>query len=182
MSTCEKSLPMANDAIPCSSDQVGPAISRGSPAGMRFARWHRTMASSRSSNARAPAVSNSGLSLLSSLGAEHHLVVVGMGDGPAHVCPSHFEHLPGQIGLFSGGGDSGAQRLVQLDEALGGDGGQQLCLVGEVAVGRGGAHAGASGDLPEGEAFRSLLGDQPQRRLGECPLEITVVIGVTLLG
>ena len=113
------------------------------------------------------------------LGAEHRLVVVGMGDGPAHVRPCHVDHSLVWIGRFGG---NGAQGLVELDETLGGNGGQQLCLVREVAVGRGGAHASTSGDLSEGKAFRSLLLDQPQRRLCECPLQITVVIGVALLG
>ena len=115
---------------------------------------------------------------MSSLGTEHRLVVVGMGDGPAHIGPCHVDHALVEIGRF--GGD-GAQRLVELDETLGGDRGQQVGLVREVAVGRGGAHARASGDLSEGEAFRPLLADQPQRRLRQGPLQITVVIGVPLL-
>ena len=169
---------MVKDAIPWSSDQVGPAISRGSPSGSMFASWHRVIASSKSSNARAPAISSSGMVALVRLGAEHRLVVIGMGDGPAHVRPCHVDHSLVWIGRFGG---NGAQRLVKLDETLGGDGGQQLRLVGEVTVWRSGAHASTSGDLSEGEAFRPLLVDQPQRRLRECPLQITVVIGVTLL-
>ncbi len=51
-----------------------------------------------------------------------------------------------EIGRF--GGDR-AQRLVELDETLGGDRGQQVGLVREVAVGRRGADARASGDLSE---------------------------------
>ena len=179
MPTWEKSLPIVSIEIPCSSDHVGPAISRGSPAGISFACWHRTMASSRSPKARSPAMSSSGLVALVQFGAEHHLVVVGVGDGPADVRPPHVEHLPRQIGLFVGGG---GQRLVQLDETLRGDGAQQLSLVREVAVGRSGAHARASGDLPEREALRPLLRDQPQRRLGQRPFEIAVVIGAALLG
>ena len=178
MPACDRSLPMVNNAIPCSSDQVGPATSRGSPAGRSFAPWHRTMASSRSLKARKPAVSSSGLSLLSSLGAEHHLVVVGVGDSPVHIGPSHAEHLLDQIVRF---GSCVVQGLVELDETLGGHGGQQLCLVREVAVRSGGAHARASGDLSQREAFRPLLLHQPQRRLRQGPLQITVVIGVALL-
>ena len=83
-----------------------------------------------------------------------------------------------EIGRF--GGD-GVQRLVELDETLGGDRGQQVGLVREVAVGRRGAHACASGDLAEREALRSLLADQPECRLRECPLQIAVVIGVAVL-
>ena len=145
---------MVKDAIPCSSDQVGPATSRGSPAGSRFACWHRMIASSRSSNARAAGRQQFWMVALVRLGAEHHLVVVGVGDGPAHIGPSHVEHLLGQIGRFGG---SGAQGLVELDETQGGGGGQQLCLVCEMAVGRSGAHARASGDLPQREALRPLL-------------------------
>jgi hypothetical protein len=43
-----------------------------------------------------------------------------MGDGPAHVGPSHREGLLGRIGRLGG---RGTQRLVKLDEALGGGGG-----------------------------------------------------------
>ena len=48
---------MASVAIPCISDHVGPAMSRGSPAGSKLSCWHRTMTSSRSPNARSPAMS-----------------------------------------------------------------------------------------------------------------------------
>ena len=112
------------------------------------------------------------------LGAEHHLVVVGMGDGPADVGPPHVDHARVQIGRV--GGDGG-QRLVKLDETLGRDRGQQVGLVREVAVGRCGADARTSGDLSKREALRTLLADQPQCRLGERALEIAVVVGVALL-
>ena len=56
---------MVKDAIRCSSDQVGPAISHGSLSGTMFASWHRVIASSKSLNPRAPAISSSGWSLLS---------------------------------------------------------------------------------------------------------------------
>ena len=76
---------MVNNAIPCNSDQVGPAISRGSPAGSRFASWHLTITSSRSSKARRPGGEQLGFVTLVQFGAEHHLVIVGVGDGPADV-------------------------------------------------------------------------------------------------
>ena len=123
--------------------------------------------------------SSSGLSLLSSLGAEHHLVVIGVGDGPPHICPSHSEHLLGHVGRF------GSERR-SVSRGAGRNPGWRrrpaVGLVREVAVWRRGAHACTSGDLPKREAFRPLLADQPQRRLSQRPLQITVVIGVALLG
>ena len=77
-----------------------------------------------------------------------------MVDGPPDVGPPHREHLLGEIGRGCGGG---VQRLVELDEALGGRGGEQLRLVGEVPIRRRGADARAPGDLPQREPFRPLF-------------------------
>ena len=100
-----------------------------------------------------------------------------MGDGPPHVLPAHRECLLGEVVV---GRDRAIQRLVQLDEPLRGHGGQQLRLVGEVPIGRGRADARAPGDLAQRETLRTLLLNQLQCRIGQCALEISVVVRAPL--
>lgn len=106
---------------------------------------------------------------------EHHLIVIGMGDGPPHVGPPELRHPFLRIRHAIG---RRGQLGVQVTESLFGDRGQQLGLVGEVPVRRRGADPGAARRLREGEPFRPLLGHQRQRRAGERALEITVVIAL----
>ena len=67
---------------------------------------------------------------------------------------------------------------MQLDKPLFGDGGEQVRLVGEVPVGGSRADARAPRRLSQGEAFRSTLGHQRERRAGQRPFEVAVVIAV----
>lgn len=106
---------------------------------------------------------------------KHHLIVIGMGDGPPHVGAAELGHPCLRIRHAIG---CRGQLGVQVKESLFGDGGQQLGLVGEVPVRRRGTDPGAARRLREGEPFRPLLGHQRQRRAGERALEITVVIAL----
>ena len=74
----------------------------------------------------------------------------------------------------------GVQRLVELDEALGGRGGEQLRFVGEVPVRRGGADPRPAGDLPQREPFRPLFLHQLQGSVRQRAFEVAVVIGAAL--
>ncbi len=65
---------------------------------------------------------------------------------------------------------------MQLEEALFGNGGQQVRLVGEVAVGRREADACTPCGLAQREALWPLLRYQGEGGLGERPLQIAMVV------
>ena len=78
---------------------------------------------------------------LDRFGAEHRLVIVGMGDGPAHIRTTDVDQPILRIGCTVPGR---GQCLVKLEKSLFGNGHEQFSLIREVAVRGRGADTGAA--------------------------------------
>jgi hypothetical protein len=70
---------------------------------------------------------------------------------------------------------------VQLEESLLSDSREEFSLISEMTVWGGDTDADPARRLAQREALGSFLGHQDQRRIGECPLEIPVVVDIALL-
>ncbi len=108
------------------------------------------------------------------LGAVHHPEVIRMGGAEPDVSGPH--HFVAGERVGPGRSQGRPTTVEQLRKALGGDGGQQGLLAGEVAVGRGSGHPQSLGDSPQGEPLRTSPIDDLERGGHEIMAEVAVVI------
>jgi len=89
---------------------------------------------------------------------EHQLVGLRMFEGEVQIGLAHRRTL--RLGAALGVGECAFQRPGEPIEAIGPHGGQDVFLVGEVAIGRHRADPKFGGQLAHGHRVRPLLGEQ----------------------
>jgi len=109
-------------------------------------------------------------------GVEHHFEIGSVLTGEADVGDAHASQAGGKVGAggvaaeFEGGG--------KFFETDGADGGEELGLVGEVAIGGGSGHAGAGANFAQGESADAFFGDEVEAGLDEGGAQVAVVVGL----